>query len=204
MKRKIGHRKGNLPIFSGILYRKSHGIGPLCRKGLARPREDAAMPLPSARLGAGGGGGVGRAGEGALKGRSAERTITAGPGPLVTNSNSLAGFAGCDLRHGPDRRRQEPGGRTVLGLPGQPLQHRHCTSGQPDERLSDAPLSGEGLWPPEAPGCGAGRAGSVSGLAPRSSERGGTDAGGSVLGTAFLPRTACCGFNVKTLQGSIS
>lgn len=74
--------------------------------------------------------------EGTLKARAAERKTTAGPGPLVTNSGSLTALVGRDLRHGPDRRRQEPGGRAVLGLLGQPLQHRRCNSGQPDERVS--------------------------------------------------------------------
>lgn len=51
------------------------------------------------------------------------------------------GFPGCDLWHGPGYHRQEPGGGVVLRLLGQPFQYRHYNSGQPDEWLSETPLS---------------------------------------------------------------
>lgn len=76
-------------------------------------------------------------------------------GSLIID-NSVTGFAGCDLWHGPDHCRQEPGSRIVLHLPGQPVQHRHCTSGQPDEWLSEAPLSPRASGLQKVLGCGTG------------------------------------------------
>lgn len=61
--------------------------------------------------------------------------------PLITDSDSLPAFVGCYLRHGPNHRRQEPDSRIVLHFLGQPFQHRHCNSGQPDEWHSKTPLS---------------------------------------------------------------
>lgn len=77
--------------------------------------------------------------------RTGQREVITTPVPLVTNTESLTGFVGCYLRHGPDHCRQEPGRRIVLGLLGQPFQHRQCTSGQPDEWVSKTPLSPDPL-----------------------------------------------------------
>lgn len=91
-----------------------------------------------------------------MQGKDGGGRSTAISGSPIINNSSVTGFAGCDLWHGPVRCRQDPGSRIVLDLLGQPLQHRLCTSGQPDERFSEAPLSPRASGLQKVPGCGTG------------------------------------------------
>lgn len=138
LKRKSWHTEGNKPVFTRLFYSRFYRIVPLGENADWQvPVRNLPSQLPD-RMASGAGteqerGKHGKAGMGV---GGHYRSCTPG-----TNADRLPGFVGCYLRHGPDHRRQEPGSRIVLDILGQPLQHRHCNSGQPDEWFSKTSLS---------------------------------------------------------------